>query len=190
MLFALLYALLRRAIGSGPSSADRELQIEVLVLRHQVKVLSRKAGRPKLRRIDKAFLAACSRSVPRHRWGSFIVAPATLLRWHRELVARKWTYRHKRVGRPPIDPALRALILPMARENPRWGYMRITEMAFQNPVDPQISGHAPYRACVGVKRSRACPVAAVRASLPLEHSRASGATQFPRSSEIGAVVRV
>jgi putative transposase len=125
MLFALLYAVLRRVIGSGHPSADRELEIEVVVLRHQVKVLSRKVGRPKLRRIDKAFLAACSRVVPRHRWGSFIVAPSTLLRWHRELVRRKWTYKRKCLGRPPIDPALSALICRMARENPRWGYMRI-----------------------------------------------------------------
>jgi len=124
MLFALLYALLRRVIGSGRPTPDRGLQIEVVVLRHQVKVLSRKVGRPKLRRIDKAFLAACSRVVPRHRWGSFIVAPSTLLRWHRELVRRKWTYR-QRLGRPPIDPALTALICRMGRENPRWGYMRI-----------------------------------------------------------------
>jgi hypothetical protein len=88
-------------------------------------VLSRKVGRPKLRRIDKAFLAACSRVLPRHRWGSFIVAPSTLLRWHRELVRRKRTYKRKRVGRPPIDLALAALICRLARENPRWGYMRI-----------------------------------------------------------------
>jgi transposase InsO family protein len=125
MLFALLYAVLRRVIRSGHPSAHRELEIEVVVLRHQVKVLSRKVGRPKLRRIDKAFLAACSRVVPRHRWGSFIVAPSTLLRWHQELVRRKWTYKRKRLGRPPIDPALGALVCRMARENPRWGYMRI-----------------------------------------------------------------
>jgi putative transposase len=125
MLFALLYAVLRRVIGLGHPSADRELEIEVVVLRHQVKVLSRKVGRPKLRRIDKAFLAACSRVLPRHRWGSFIVAPSTLLRWHRELVRRKWTYKQKRLGRPPIDPKLGALICRMAKENPRWGYVRI-----------------------------------------------------------------
>ena len=125
MLFALLYALFRRMIGSARPSTDRELEIEIVVLRHQVKVLSRKAGRPKLCRIDKAFLAACSRVVPRHRWGSFIVAPSTPLRWHRELVRGKWTFKHKRVGRPPVDPALAALICRMGRENPRWGYMRI-----------------------------------------------------------------
>ena len=125
MLFALLYAMFRRLICSGRPSADRELKIEVVVLRHQLRVLSRKTGRVKLRRIDKVFLAACSRALPRHRWGSFIVAPSTLLRWHRELVGRKWTYRHKRLGRPPIDPALVSLICRMGKENPRWGYMRI-----------------------------------------------------------------
>ena len=53
------------------------------------------------------------------------MAPSTLLRWHRDLVARKWTFKHKHPGRPPIDPAVAALICRMARENPRWGYMRI-----------------------------------------------------------------
>jgi putative transposase len=125
MLFALLYMLFRRVVGSARPRADRELEIEVVVLRHQVKVLSRKAGGPKLRRIDKAFLAACSRTMPRNRWGSFTVAPSTLLRWHRELVGRKWTFKHKRLGRPLIDSALAALICRMARENPRWGYVRI-----------------------------------------------------------------
>ncbi len=65
MAFALLYMLFRRLVGSPGSDAIHELEIEVVVLRHQVKVLSRKAGRAKLRRIDKAFLAACSRVVPR-----------------------------------------------------------------------------------------------------------------------------
>src|SRR5438128_12330082 len=108
MLFALLYVLFRRVIGLARPSADRELEIEVVVLRHQVKVLSRKVGRPKLRRIDKAFLAACSRVAPRHRWGSFIVAPSTLLRWHQKLVRRTWTYKQKHPGPPPIHPALTA----------------------------------------------------------------------------------
>jgi putative transposase len=125
MLFAVFYLVLRRAIGPGRPSADRELQIEVVILRHQVKVLSRKAGCPKFRRLDKAFLAACSRVLPKHRWGSFVVAPSTLLRWHRELVRRKWTYKQKHVGLQPIDPDPAAIICRMARENPRWGYVRI-----------------------------------------------------------------
>jgi hypothetical protein len=89
-------------------------------------VLQRTAGRPKLRVIDRILLAAASRVIPRDRWVAFLVTPATLLRWHRELVMGKWTSRKSgRPGRPPIDPAVRALILRLARENPRWGCVRI-----------------------------------------------------------------
>src|SRR5450759_653660 len=74
----------------------------------------------------QVLLAAASRVIPRDRWVAFLVTPATLLRWHRELVRRKWTYpRTGRPGRPPIDAAIRALILRLARENPRWGCVRI-----------------------------------------------------------------
>jgi hypothetical protein len=125
MLFSLLYAMVRVLLHLAPSGDEREREVEILVLRHQVKVLSRKAGRPKLRRLDRLLLAAVSRVLPKDRWASFIVTPATLLRWHRELVRRKWTYRHKRTGRPSIDPEIYALVCRMARENPRWGYIRI-----------------------------------------------------------------
>ncbi len=64
--------------------------------------------------------------MPRGAWSSFVVRPETLLRWHRELVAKKWTYRRRgRPGRPPVDPEVRDLILRLGRENPRWGYQRI-----------------------------------------------------------------
>ncbi|MDP9342128.1 MAG: integrase core domain-containing protein [Actinomycetota bacterium] len=66
-----------------------------------------------------------SRLLPRGLWHSFIVRPETLLRWHRKLVARKWTRSHRPPGRPALDPEVRELILRLARENPRWGYMRI-----------------------------------------------------------------
>ncbi len=108
-----------------PTGEDRDREIEILVLQHQVKVLRRKAGRPRLRRLDKAFLSAAARVLPRHRWASFMVTPATLMRWHRELVRRKWTYPRRRVGRPPLDPEIYELILRLARENPRWGCVRI-----------------------------------------------------------------
>src|SRR5204862_3915712 len=76
--------------------------------------------------LDGVRLAAASRVLPRDRWSAFMVAPATLLRWHRELVRRKWTFaRRGRPGRPPIDPEVRELILRLARENPRWGCVRI-----------------------------------------------------------------
>jgi putative transposase len=92
----------------------------VLVLRHELAVLRRQIKRPRLHRRDKLFLSAMSRMLPRERWPAFIVTPATLVRWHRDLVRRKWTYRHRPPqGRPPIDSETRVLILRMARMNPR-----------------------------------------------------------------------
>jgi putative transposase len=63
--------------------------LEIFVLRHQLLVLRRTAGPPKLRAIDRVLLAAASRIIPRDRWVAFLVTPATLLCWHRELVKRK-----------------------------------------------------------------------------------------------------
>jgi hypothetical protein len=68
--------------------------------------------------------AAPVRALPRMLWGHRLVRPGTILRWHRRLVAKKWTYP-TRVGRPPVEEALVVLIECMARENPRWGYQRI-----------------------------------------------------------------
>jgi putative transposase len=70
--------------------------------------------------------AALARPLPRSAWPSFSVRPATLLRWHRQLVRRRWTYPHRRPpGRPPPDRRNQALTLRLARENPGWGYRRI-----------------------------------------------------------------
>jgi putative transposase len=65
-------------------------------------------------------IAALARLISRDRWSGFIVSPATILRWHWELVARKWTYKRSRTGRPPLDPSLGRLIVQMAKDNPRW----------------------------------------------------------------------
>ncbi len=70
-------------------------------------------------------LAAASRILPRERWRAFVVTPRTLLRWHRELIRRKWTHRGRRPGRPPLGRETVELIVRMARDNPRWGYLRI-----------------------------------------------------------------
>src|SRR5437763_15585200 len=104
MLFSLLYFLVGRILGAG-RRPDEGGEIELLVLRQRVRVLQRQVKRPRLRRHDRLLLAAASRSMPRGQWSSFIVRPATLLRWHRELVCRKWTYKSRgHPGRPPIDP--------------------------------------------------------------------------------------
>ncbi|MGW9031402.1 integrase [Streptomyces sp. NPDC055722] len=70
---------------------DRAKEIEIVVLRHQVAVLSRQVDRPELSDGDRVLLAALSRLLPRSLWKSFFVTPATLLRWHRRLITRKWT---------------------------------------------------------------------------------------------------
>jgi putative transposase len=90
MLFGLVYLLLRRALRLAAGSAsDLHNDIEIVVLRHQLTVLKRQVGRPRLRRRDRLFMAALSQILPRPHWSSFIVRPQTLLRWHRELVRRK-----------------------------------------------------------------------------------------------------
>src|SRR5664280_2834479 len=127
LLYLVVRALVRLLVGGGQHGRDGGgKDLEILVLRHQLRVLQRTAGPPRLRTVDRVLLAAASRAIPRDRWVTFLVTPATLLRWHRELVRRKWTYRRTgRPGRPPIDPEVRALIIRLARENPRWGCVRI-----------------------------------------------------------------
>jgi hypothetical protein len=104
MLFAVFYLLLRRLVGLvGGSAENRHSDMEVLVLRHQLAVLRRRIGRPRLRRRDRLFMAALGRVLPRQRWSSSLVSPQTLLRWHRELVRRKWTYPHPGLRREAAD---------------------------------------------------------------------------------------
>ncbi len=90
MLLSLLYMALRVILRLAPQGDARDREVEILVLRHQVKVLKRKVSRPKLRSRDRIFLASASRILPKDRWSCFIVTPTTLLRWHRELVGRKF----------------------------------------------------------------------------------------------------
>jgi putative transposase len=100
--------------------------VEIAVLRHQLEVLHRQKGRPRFRTQDRMLLAALSRLLPRPRWRSFLVRPDTLMRWHRQLVtakARRWGRTSP--GRPPTAPELKCLVIRLAKENPRWGYLRI-----------------------------------------------------------------
>lgn len=125
-VFALVYLAVRRALelvalmfqGRGAK------KVEILVLRHQLAVLRRQGARPKLKPADRALLAAFSRVLPRERWKVFFVEPDTLLRWHRRLVARRWSYGSP-PGRPRKPKAARELVLRLAGENDTWGYRRI-----------------------------------------------------------------
>jgi len=103
-----------------PSSKD----VELLVLRHEVAVLRRINPKPRLDWADRALFAALIRRLPAALREHRLVTPATVLRWHRRLVTKKWTYPN-RSGRPPLDPTIAALIERMARENQTWGYQRI-----------------------------------------------------------------
>src|ERR1700704_3318197 len=88
-----VFLLVRRVlglVGLGPKPDDKD--VEIAVLRHQMAVLHRQVARPRFAPTDRLILAALARLLPRERWSAFLVAPATLLRWHREFVRHRWTY--------------------------------------------------------------------------------------------------
>jgi putative transposase len=126
LFWSLCYLVFRRLLQLAALRfrSDEFKELEIVVLRHELAGLRRQLARPALSPSDRVFFAAASRQLPRASWRSFVVSPTTLLRWHRRLVAKRWTYQG-RVGRPPIGGEIRELVLRLARENPRWGYQRI-----------------------------------------------------------------
>jgi putative transposase len=127
VLWSLAYVVVRSLSGLMMlcCRSPRSKELEILVLRHELSILRRQERRPQLREADRLFLAALSRALPRRAWSAFSVSPRTLLRWHQRLVARRWTYLHRRPGRPPVDRDVEALVVRLARENQAWGYRRI-----------------------------------------------------------------
>ena len=125
MIFSVAYLLVRRLLGCLMVLARREVSkdAELLVLRHENAVLRRQISRVRYQPADRLWLAALSRLIPRRRWGEvFAVTPATLLAWHRRLVARKWNYAsRRRPGRPPTAAAIRKLVICIATGNRRGG---------------------------------------------------------------------
>src|SRR3954466_10382441 len=120
--FRLLYLIFQQVLGLllllNRTSTTKDL--ELLVLRHEVAVLRRANPRPRLEWADRAVFAALVQLLPRPLRAHRLVTPDTILRWHRRLVRRRWTYPH-RTGRPPIDDVLIALVVRMGGGEPRRG---------------------------------------------------------------------
>jgi hypothetical protein len=122
VFYLIFLRLLNLLLLLGRSSTSKD--VELLVLRHEVAVLRRANPKPRLDWADRAVFAALVRKLPRILRKHRLVTPGTILRWHRHLVAKKWTYPNG-LGRPPVEDAVAVLIERLATENPTWGYRRI-----------------------------------------------------------------
>ena len=125
-----------------------ELAIEVVMLRRVAAVLRRQLARLALQSADRAVLVGLSQLLSGARRGRFFVQPEPLLRWHRDLVRRKWIYAHRRPGRPAIPVGTGSLVLRLANENPTWGYRRVLEEVAAMGVR-----HAPSSVWVILRRN-------------------------------------
>jgi putative transposase len=123
VVWSFVYLVVRKLLAlvviTGRSERSKEL--EILVLRHELALLRRQSGRPRLQPADRALLAALSQLLPRRVWPAFSVKPETLLRWHRQLVARRWTYPKSKPGRPRLAQPRRGMIRRLARAHPVGG---------------------------------------------------------------------
>jgi hypothetical protein len=144
-----VYLLLRQALQMLTQLATDSgtKDVDLLVLRHQVAVLRRQVRRPDLEPADRVVLAALSRLLPRRQWPAFFVTPATLLRWHRQLVAGHWTYPHAPPGRPAVATEIRELVLRLPRRTRRGGIAgsKVNWSAWATGSPPARSGRSCAR---------------------------------------------
>lgn len=128
-LLSIFYQLLRCLFGLATVLIRRDLSkdAELLVLGHENAVLRRQIARVRYTSADRAWLAALSWLLPRHRWAEvFSVTPATILAWHRRLVSRQGDYTvRRRPGRPATAATIKNLVIRMAHENPTGGHRRV-----------------------------------------------------------------
>ena len=148
-ILAHFFSTMLAFIGLGRGS-DADKDLEILILRHQLNIVARKQQKPiKPTRPEKMILAVLVHKLKRRTHQSTqqlqeivrIFKPKTVLKWHRELVRRKWTYQRKhKGGRPRINSQLENLILRLAKENPRWGYGKLEgellKLGFKVPTPP------------------------------------------------------
>jgi hypothetical protein len=126
-VWAFVYLALRRPLLLliHPVRSDASTEIKLLTLRDDADVLRGQVNRLSFETVDRVLLAALSRALNRHIWNAFGVTSERLLAWHRRLVARRWTYPHRKPWWPKIDDSTTGLAVRLERENPRCGYRRI-----------------------------------------------------------------
>jgi putative transposase len=131
---------------------DAAKDLEILVLRHQLTVLRRKAPRPKLEPADRALLAAISRVLPPACWSLLLRHATDAAALASGLIAGAWTDPHRASGRPRLDADVQQPIIGLAKENPRWGYQRIKGELL---LPASIQSRSPWPICCS-RRPR-CP---------------------------------
>jgi putative transposase len=132
MCLRFVFLLIKRAAAWLRRSRRKEAwkPVEILILRHQLAVLQRRRpDRPNLTWADRALLAALLSVIPnaRRQGLRLLATPDTILRWHRDIIRRRWAARSMsgKTGRSATRRNIKALVVRLARENPSWGYRRI-----------------------------------------------------------------